>query len=255
MGGLLAGFRLQLWFYRSQPDMWIPLITAPLYTVIFSMILRHSGRNDIAGYAVVAPFFMALWWFALFHGGSIIQRDRSEGTLEPQAATPVGLPMVLLGRIAAIMLVGLVSFVEVWLFGALVLDLDVTIYHPGVLAGTMIVTIFAMASTALLFSGLFVLSRSAATYTNSASYPFYVLGGIIVPVALLPGWVQPLSRMVFLSWAANLLRASFTAEPVPHLAESFGAVVALGLGTLASSVMMIRWVLRQVRATGEMDYQ
>lgn len=255
MRGLLAGFRLQLWFYRNYPDMWIPLLTAPLYTVIFSMVIRHGGREDLSSYAVIAPFFMTLWWFALFHGGMVIQTERWEGTVECLAAAPTSFPIVILGRIGAVMLVGLASFVEVWLFGTYVLHLDVTIHHPAVFAATLVVTAFAMATTALLFAGLFVLARSAATFTNSASYPFYVLGGIIVPVAFLPGWVQPLSTVVFLSWSADLLRVSLAPAPAHGVATGLGMVAVLGVAALALGSAMMNRILRRVRNTGELNFQ
>lgn len=47
MRGFRAGFRLQLSFFRNYPDMLIPLLTAPLFTIIFSMVLRVRRRPTI----------------------------------------------------------------------------------------------------------------------------------------------------------------------------------------------------------------
>jgi ABC-2 type transport system permease protein len=253
--GIVAGFRLQMMFYRGYPQMWIPLLTAPLYTIIFTMVVRHSGRADLSSYAVVAPFFMSLWWFAIFHGGLVIQNDRWEGTLESHAAAPVGFAYSVLGRILAVMTVGLASFGEVWLFGRYVLGAPITIRHPWVLAATLLLTAFAMGTTALFFAGLFVLARSAVTFSNSASYPFYVLGGILVPVTLLPGWLQPLSRVVFLFWSARLLRASLAPAPVPGALTDLAMVAVLGCAALVLGVALLNRILRRVRGTGELTFQ
>lgn len=80
-------------------------------------------------------------------------------------------------------------------------------------------------------AGLFVLARSAVTFANSASYPFCPLGGILVPVSPLPGFLQPLSNVVFLSWSATLLRASLSPQPLPR--PRLGLAMILGLGCLA----------------------
>jgi len=249
--GFTAGFRLQVAFYRQYPDMLIPLLTAPLYTVIFTMVLRHGGRADLSAYAVVAPFFMSLWWFAIFNGGWVIQTERWEGTVDYLVAAPVSFAGVVLGRIATMMVAGLASFAEVWLLG-LALRVDVTIHHPAVFAATLLLTAFAMTTTALFMANLFVLARSAATFSNSASYPFYVLGGILVPVTLLPGWLQPFSKVVFLSWSAESLRGSLAAPPVPHAGLNLAMIFLLGCAALVVASVMLGRILRKVRETGEL---
>ena len=251
MRGFTAGFRLQVAFYRQYPDMLIPLLTGPLYTVIFSMVLRHGGRADLGAYAVVAPFFMSLWWFAIFQGGWVITTERWEGTIDYLVAAPAGFASVVLGRIATMMVVGLLSFGEVWLVG-LVLRVEVTVHHPLLFAATLLVTAFTMATTALFLANIFVLARSAATFSNSLSYPFYLLGGILVPVALLPGWLQPVSKIVFLSWSARSLRDSLAAAPAPDAWHSIAMVFLLGCATLAVATAMLTRVLRRVRQTGEL---
>jgi ABC-2 type transport system permease protein len=252
---LAAGFRIQLRFYRAYPDNLIPLFTSPLFTIIFLMIVRHGGRSDLSAYAIVAPIFIALWWFALFHGGWVIQTERWEGTIEQLVASPSGLPLVVFGRILAVTTVGLVAFPEIWLISRYVLHTHLTVHHPSLLVATLIATAFAMAATALFMAALFVLARNAVTFSNSASYPFYVLGGILVPVSFLPGWIQPLTKIVFLSWASDLLRSSLAPGRPNDPVFRVGMVVALGIAALALAGVTLRGILRRVRTTGELGFQ
>jgi ABC-2 type transport system permease protein len=249
--GFTAGFRLQLSFYRQYPDMLIPLLTAPLFTVIFTMVLRHGGRADIGAYAVVAPYFMSLWWFAIFQGGWVITTERREGTIDYLVAAPAGFGPVVLGRIATMMIVGLAAFGEVWLVG-LVLGIDVTVYHPLIFVVTLLLTAFAMTTTALLLANLFVLARSAATFSNSLSYPFYVLSGILVPISLLPGWLRPVSVVIFMSWSARSLRDSLTAAPAHGAAVNLAMIFILGCVTLVVGSALLNRILHHVRTTGEL---
>ena len=250
-----AAFRIQLRFYVAYPDTLIPLFTAPLFTVIFLMIVRHAGRDDLSAYAVVAPVFISLWWFALFHGGWVVQTERWEGTIEQLVAAPSSFPLVVFGRILAVTVVGLLSFVEVWLIGCYGLSAPIVIHHPGVLVATLFATAGAMAATALFMSGLFVLARSAVTFTNSASYPFYVLGGILVPISFLPAWIQPVSKAVFLSWSSDLLRSSLEPHDVHNAAFRVGMVLLLGACALVLGSWLIHWILRRVRMTGELGFK
>src|SRR5581483_1280740 len=139
------------------------------------------------------------------------------GTIELLVAAPASFAAVIFGRITTTTLAGVVSFGETWviarLFGTTV---------------TIVVTLAAMAGTAVAMASLFVLARNAVTFSNSASFPFYVLGGILVPVSLLPAWIRPVSSIVFLSWSADLLRAGLRPAPIHHFAFRLGMVGLLG---------------------------
>jgi ABC-2 type transport system permease protein len=252
MRPFLAGFRLELRIVRASPDTLIPFFTAPLFTIIFLTIVRHGARQDLQPDALMAPVLMTLWWFALFHGGNLVTGDRWQGVLEWILAVPSPFALVLLGRIASIMVLGLFGFFEVWAVGELVFGVSIPFEHPVALALTLVVTAFAMAGTAVVFAGLFVMTRNAFTFTNSASFPFYVLGGVFVPVAILPGWIRPVTTVIFMSWSSDLLRASLRAGPIHREWERIGMVLLIG----ACSFLLGRWILRVVlqrmRSTGEL---
>jgi ABC-2 type transport system permease protein len=230
------------------------LITVPLFTVIFLLIVQHADRGDLTGHAVLAPVLIAVWGMALLVSGEIIDQDRGMGTLELTVAAPASFAVLLVGRIAAITLVSLVSFLESWLV-ALAFGIRVTIHHPGVFVLALLATAFATAGTALIMSTVFVLTRSARTFQNSLSYPFYVLGGVLVPVALLPGWIQPFTRVVYLSWAADLLRDSLAPDPVTAVAARTAVVVALGVAGFVVGRLLLARTVDRVRRTGTLGLQ
>lgn len=252
MHGFLAGLRLELRIVRSNPDALIPLFTAPLFAIIFLAIFRQSGRPDLEPDALMAPVLMSLWWIALLQAGTMITGDRWQAVLEPSIAAPTTLASVLLGRIAALMSVGLITFFEVWLAGWLLFDVSIPFEHPGELALTVLATAFAMAGAAVAFAALFVMTRNAITFVNSASFPFYVLGGVLVPVAFLPGWLQPVSSVIFLSWSADLLRASLKEPDIDDFWLRLGVVIVLGTISFAVGRIALFHILRRMRSNGEL---
>ena len=147
---------------------------------------------------------------------------------------------------------GLVGFFEVWGIGEAVFGVGIPFDHPLELALTLLATIFAMSGTAVAFAALFVLTRNAYTFTNSASFPFYVLGGVFVPIAVLPGWIQPLSSAIFMSWSADLLRASLKPAHIHDFWGRLGMVVLLGTVTFAIGRAVLALVFRRMRVTGEL---
>ena len=252
MSAFRAGFGLELRIVRAAPDALIPLVTAPLFALIFLSIVRQSGRPDLQPDALMAPVLMTLWWIALQNAGNMITGDRWQALLEPLLATPANLASVLLGRITALMCLGLVSFLEVSLVGELVFGVSIPFEHPVALGATLLVTAFATAGASVAFAAVFVLTRNAYTFTNSLSYPLYLLGGVFVPVAILPGWIQPVSSGVFMSWSADLLRASLKPPPIDDLWQRMGMIVLLGGISFAIGRAILFHVMRRMRAKGEL---
>jgi ABC-2 type transport system permease protein len=239
---------------RAYPDALIPFFTAPLFTVIFLMIFDRAGRDDLTAYAAVAPLFIALWWLALFQSGWVVSHDRWSGTIEPLVAAPGSFAANVLGRVLAPTMVGLVSFAEVWVVARLFFGERIEIHHPAAFVLTVAATLAAMAGTAVVMAALFVLTRSAATFSNSASYPFYVLGGIVVPVSVLPDWLEPVSRVVFLSWSSELMRDALRPGEIDDFAFRLGMVVFLGaLGFVVGMILLAR-ILDRVRSNGELSF-
>jgi ABC-2 type transport system permease protein len=145
-----------------------------------------------------------------------------------------------------------ISFVETWAIAQL-FGTTISIEHPWAFVGTVVVTLAAMAGTSVAMASLFVLARNAVTFSNSASYPFYVLGGILVPVSLLPHWIRPVSSIVFLSWSADLMRATLRPAPMHEFAFRLGMVALLGGCGLGVGVWAMRVILTRVRGTGELS--
>lgn len=254
MNVLVAAARLQLAVFRRTPGDLMALVTAPLFTLIFLAIAQHAGRTDLAPYAVLAPGMIAMLAMALLTSGEVIDRERWSGTLELQLAAPASLPVVLLGRIGTVTLVSLLGMAESWLVAYLFFGIAVPIPHPLAFVVTLGGTAVAMAGTSVVFAAVFVWTRSARTFQNSLSYPLYLLGGAMVPVAFLPGFLEPVSRVVFLSWASDLLRDALTPEPVSLLWPRLGAVLALGAAGYAAGFALLRWVINRARGTGKVGY-
>jgi len=251
MRAVAAGAQLEFRIVRANRDALIPLVTAPLFAIIFLTIVRNSGRHDLEADALMAPVLMTLWWLALQHAGAMISGDRWEALLEPAIASPTDLSGVLLGRISFLMLMGLFSFVEVWAVGLLLFGVELSFEHPVALVLTLAVSAFATAGTAVAFAALFVLTRNAHMFANPLSFPFYLLGGVLVPVALLPSWIQPFSSWIYMSWCADLLRASFRSQPVEGLAYRIGMVLLIGAASFAVGRTVLALVLRRMRARGD----
>ena len=247
-------FRLQLQIIRTNPDYFLALAVAPLATVVFVSFVRHAGRHDLVAFALVAPALISLWRTSIMASGEIVNEDRDQATMEPTIATPATYSTVVLGRVLAVSAVGLSGFPVVWFAAQVLFGVQVEIQHPVVFWPTLLAAAFSMSGTAVVMAAVFALARSSRIFQQSLTYPFYVLGGVLVPVSFLPVWVRPLSRLVFLSWTADLLRASLSPAAVSNPLPRLAAVVALGLVAFAGGTVLLRRTLDRVRSLGTMTY-
>jgi ABC-2 type transport system permease protein len=246
--------RFQLATVKTNPDYFMSLATAPAFAVAFLSIVRHAGREDLTSFALLAPVFMTLWHMSIFVSGELIGQDRGWGTLEPLIATPAAYPVVLIGRTTAVSFLGVLSLIEVSIVGRLLFGVTLHIWHPAVFAATIAASVFAMAGTSLIFAAVFVLGRSTRIFQQSLNYPFYVLGGVIVPIATLPSWLHPVSKGVFLSWTTELLRDACNPAAIDSVVPRIAAVLALGALGGGVGVVLVGRVLRRVRNLGTVNF-
>lgn len=245
-----GALRLQLRLLPRELNYLLPLVVAPLLTAVFLTIVGNAGRTDLVAYALFAPALMSLWTLALFVSGGIVDDDRALGTIELLLASPAAFAAVVVGRVLAVTCASLFAFVEVWLVARLGFGAAIHVHHPVVLLAGLAVTVFAMSGTAVSMAALFVHSRNARIFQNSLSYPFYVLGGVMAPVALLPGWIRWASGGVFLSWSADLLRATLWSPPPRAVALHLAVIASLGLAGLVVGHWALQRLVERARRDG-----
>jgi ABC-2 type transport system permease protein len=254
VNGFLAGLERELRELRRSPDRLMALVTAPMLTLVFLAIMLHAGRNDLASFAVLAPALLVLWQMALQTSGDTVESERENGSLEALVVAPAPFPAVVIGRITAVTAVSLLGFVESWLVAWAVFGVRVEIHHPSLFLGAVLATGYATAGSAMALAALFVRTRAARAFQNSLTYPFYVLGGVMVPVSYLPDWLEPVTRLVFLSWSSDLMRYAVGPEPVPDVALHLAMILLLGTVGAVVGGVLVRRALAEVRRTGTIGH-
>jgi len=229
MREIRAGLRLQFSLLRRNPGHLLIFVTVPFFSAIFISGMEEAGRSSLVGYAVLGPAMIGLWAVSLDLGGSIIDAERMQQTFELQVIAPSSFSRVLVGRVLAVTGIGMLTFPETILFAEFAFGIRLHVGQPAVMVLTLTVTAIAMAGTSTAMATLFVAARAARRFANVLGYPFYIIGGLLVPITLLPVWVRPLGWLTYLYWSAGLLRASLSSQPVAYLGWRLVAVLGLGV--------------------------
>jgi ABC-2 type transport system permease protein len=96
--------------------------------------------------------------------------------------------------------------------------------------------VFSLGMLGMVVASVFVRFRYANALTNLFGYPVWLLSGLLVPVALLPGWIRPLSWLLPPTWGVRAIRDSMLGgRPLPAL----GSCLALGVGYLLLAMVTV----------------
>lgn len=244
---------MQLSLAIRTPNYWMAMVTTVPQVILFLSVVDAFDRPDLITNALMAPVLMTMWSTSLWTGGSVMRDDRWLGLLEVHASAPQPYGLVVAARVGAVVILSLLVIPITLITATLTYGINTQVNHPGLLFSTMLITALAVTGTGIIFSSMTILSRAANTFQSAASYPFLLLGGVFVPLELLPEWVQPLGRIVFLSWASDLVRDSVSAQVVEDVILRMGALVVLGVIGYVAGQRLIKVVLHKVRISGEIS--
>lgn len=244
----LTQFRLS----TRDIEILVPILTFPLQTLAAVAILVEAHRGDLAGYALTASVLFTIGQMGLSISSEIVAQDRRLQLLELLVASPSPYVLLLAGRALVVTAFGCLGFAEGWLIIRFVFGIDVVIFHPVLLAASLGMTVLAATGTAIVTAALFSLARSTRTFQNAVNGPFYLLGGILVPVAYLPAWAQAASPLIYFFWAADLVRDSLRAGPVAGAGLKLAALAALALFAALAGAFVLRRMLDKLRRDGRL---
>ena len=226
------------------------LLMSVLQPVIFATIafyLFQAGRQPgTLLYAALGAGMMGIWSSTLFGSGGALQWNRWQGTLELLVGAPPPFLVVLLPMTLATSVTGAYALASTLLWGRVFFGVPLDIAHPWAFALAVPVGVLSLGLMGLLMASSFILYRHANALSNLLEYPVWVATGLLFPVALLPGWVEPISWLLAPRWGVDAIR---------HAALGGGAVwfpigmcAAVGAAYLVLAAVFLRIFERAARA-------
>jgi ABC-2 type transport system permease protein len=191
----------------------------------FAFVLAFAIRNP-GELRELVPGLLAL---TLLFGTSsmeaiVIVFERRIGAMERLMLAPIRLPALLAGKLLGGMAFGLAVTLVVLVISLLVF---------GTIPANWPLLILALLLAAAAFSalGAFVSVAvrevfEAQTLANFIRFPMMFLGGVFVPLASMPGWLQVVARLLPLTYAVEALQAAFAGRSWSTAGLDLGALAA-----------------------------
>lgn len=221
----------------------------PLQTLGILAVVRSADRPDLEIVAVVAPALMATWQNSLHVVGDLVTKDRDSGRLEILAAARTSYFTYLLGRAAAVSAYSLIIFALSLVLGGSVLGVPLALNTFPITALVILSTAVATGCIGILLAVFFVHTHNPHTYQNALGYPVFILGGVLVPTSFYPDWLEAVSSLVYLSWAADLIRALLSGE----IPTDWWVAILIVLGTAVVAAAVGKVVI--TRAVGKLRFE
>lgn len=210
----------------------ISVVQPVIFASIAFFMFRDGSRPGGLLYAALGAGLMGIWSSTLFGSGGAIQWMRWQGTLEVAIAAPVRFLWVLLPLTISTATIGLYSITATLFWGRVFFGVPLHFEHPALFALALPVTVVSLGLLGLVMASTFVLYRQASAFSNLLEYPVWLATGLLVPLSLLPGWVEWLSWVLAPTWGMQAVRnAALGGEVWPGIAMCVllaGVYLALG---------------------------
>jgi ABC-2 type transport system permease protein len=203
----------------------MPLIMISVLTPLYRAALIHSGSQ--AGATQVVPGMLVMFsLLALSVVGSAILTERMWRTWDRQRATPAAAWELLLGKAIPACGVLVTQQVLILAFGSVIFGLNLR--DIGLISLVVAVWAFTLLclGTAL---GAFARSYSElAVFYDLGGITLTVLGGALLPIWMMPGWVRAVAPVSPGYWAMQALRAALDAQ-LGRLWQAIAVLLTLAL--------------------------
>ncbi|MFJ9565743.1 ABC transporter permease [Streptomyces fuscichromogenes] len=228
--------RTELYTRAIQPALWL-LIFGQTFTRIRAIPTGGIPYIDYLAPGIIAQSAM---FIAIFYGIQIIW-ERDAGILNKLLVTPTPRSALITGKAFAAGVKSLIQAVVVIVIAA-ILGVSLT-WNPLKLLGVGLAVVLASAFFSCLSMSIagIVLSRDRLMGIGQAiTMPLFFGSNALYPVAIMPGWLQVVSRINPLSYQVDALRGLLLGTPA-HLGLDFGVLaVAAALGVTAASSLLGR---------------
>jgi ABC-2 type transport system permease protein len=239
VGGVIAYRGLFNWV---RPSMYIPtMLIGPIFQILFFAKLgAYAGVEDDT-FFVVGNAIQASAMSAVFAGTMTIANERPYQTLAPLLATPANRFAVFMGRALPVLASGLL--VSAWGFAVSRLLLD---FHPPLssipaMAVVVVVSVASCTAFGLTIGSIGMRARDVFMSANVCYYLMWLLCGVNIPPATLPGWMQQIGKLLPLTHGIAAGREIATGAPLSTVSGLVWREAVVGLGWATLAFALVRW--------------
>ncbi|MSO96306.1 MAG: ABC transporter permease [Thermoleophilia bacterium] len=233
---------------RNPFFLWIVICTPLVYATMAYFLFRGGQDDATLVTASLGSALMGIWSLTTTAAASTLGRQRRVGILELLVAAPTPFWLTIVPITLALAALGVYSLATGLIYVTVLFGVPVTIANPFAFCVSVLPMILSMGMLGFLFCAAFVRFRSSWMVGNLFEFPVWTLSGMLIPIAVLPVWVEPISWFVAPTWGMSALREAALGNASPW--DDIGMCIALSVVYAAAGGALLRVFLRSALRRG-----
>lgn len=224
----------------------MPLLMMGLMKPLFGLSLQAQGFGTANGAEQAVPGMACM--FVTFTGsfaGYTFFREHGWHTWDRLRASRATTPDIMVGKLTPTMIIAVVQMFALFVLGVVLFDLVIN-GSIGGLTAIILTFSLSMLTFGLAITSLSRTSLQLNTFVNLFGIVFAGIGGALVPLAVLPEWVQNIAPFVPTYWAMEgfldvILEGAGIAEVITP------SLVLLGFSAIFTAVAALRFRFEETK--------
>jgi ABC-2 type transport system permease protein len=207
----------------------MPLLMMAVMKPLFALSLQADGFVGASGSEQAVPGMAAMFaTFTASFAGFGFFREHGWGTWDRLRASSATTSDIMAGKLGPILFIAVAQLFVLFGIGVVLLDLVIA----GSLAALSLIIVafsLSMLSFGMAITALSRTSLQLNTFANLGGIVFAGIGGALVPISVLPEWVQSIARFTPTYWAMDgFLGVILEGQGVPNVLVPTVALFTFG---------------------------
>jgi ABC-2 type transport system permease protein len=233
---------------RNPFFLWIVICTPLIYATMAYYLFRGGTDGPTLVAAAVGTGMMGIWSLTTTAAAAALQFRRRTGILELLVAAPLPFWAVLAPITIAIAALGIYSLAASLLWTRFLFGVSLPITDWVAFIVAVPASIVSIGMLGFMLGAAFVRFRAAWAVGNLFEFPVWTICGLLIPIAVLPTWVEPVSWVFAPTWGMNALRNAALGGSSPW--DDIAVCVALSAVYGGLGAILLRIFLRSARRRG-----
>ncbi len=251
-GAVLSYLALFRWL---RPATYIAsMVFGPLMYMFFFVFLgKYATGESNTSFYVIGNAVQMVAFSGIFGVTMSIAGDRWDGTLPYLFGTPANRPVLFFGRAFMHVINGALTVVLSFVWGVLLLGLDLSNANLPSLGAVILATAFSTCGLGLLFGAVALMTRNVMFVNNTIFFLLLFFSGANIALDTLPAWMKAISFALPLTRGIAAARQIVAGADLSDVAPLLGGEVGFGVIYIALGFLMFSWFEFQAKRKGTLE--
>jgi ABC-2 type transport system permease protein len=251
-GAWLAYIGLFRW---TQPASYVASkVVMPLSQILFFTFLGVSATGrQTADFYIVGNALQVAAINGIYGVTMTVGSERNEGTLIYLLGSPANRMVTFMGRATFNILDGMLAVVLGFMWGVLLLGLDLSSANIPGLALTILITTASTCGLGLLMGSVSLVALNVMFVNNTVYFLLLLFSGANIPVVALPDWMQKISAILPLTRGIRAARLLVSGASLAEVWPLLVGEALIGLAYALAGFVLFSWFEAQAKRRGTLE--